>query len=102
MSGMRIKALVNKCPCQFQFYYFFIQDQIQSPVTVQLLLVNKVNRLEDFGKVDQANARVHIATQARDKMANANIQYVVIVARYFLICVSHKQDEVSKLCVIYT
>lgn len=39
----------------------------------QLLIVNKVNRLEDFVKVDHANALARAATQASDKMANASI-----------------------------
>lgn len=73
MSGMRIKALVNNgVPVNFTFFLFFLfRIQIQNPVTVQLLLANKVNRLEDFRKVDQANKLAHAATQASDKMANA-------------------------------
>lgn len=65
----------GKQRCQFHnftfFFFFLFRIQIQNPVTVQLLLANKVNRLEDFRKVDQANKLAHAATQASDKMANA-------------------------------
>lgn len=65
---MRIKALVNKdVPVEFNFFYFCIQDS--NPKSCHS---SASNRLEDFGKVDQANALAHAATQASDKMANVN------------------------------